>query len=430
MAHGEINHIEFPADDPERAKRFYEAVAGWEFSTDRGHAGLLGLPHRARATAAPSASAACRPARSLRDYIEVDSIEDALAAAERTGGTVKEPKQDIPGMGWFAVVTDPEGTEVGLFQSAPRRLTAPAPAASTHPPMRLVDSHCHLQADRFDDDVDEVIAAAREAGVERILVPGWNAWSSAARARARRARPWLDAAVGVHPHDAARVDDDELGGDRGVGARPAGRRDRRDGPRLRPGLLADPRPAREPPPQPRPRGRDRQAGDPPLPLAARGSARRRTPSSRSSAAFGGDAAAASSSTRSAARSTTPRRCSSSAPRSRSRASSSARGEEATADVVRLAPADRLLVETDSPFLSPPGAPRGRNEPEWVRITAAWVADQRTRTRGARRQLVATYDRMLRGPPASTRADRPRVPSAIRRIRADRPEADSPTGSAC
>jgi TatD DNase family protein len=43
--------------------------------------------------------------------------------------------------------------------------------------MRLVDSHCHLQADRFDDDVDTVIAAARDAGVERILVPGWNAWS-------------------------------------------------------------------------------------------------------------------------------------------------------------------------------------------------------------------------------------------------------------
>jgi predicted enzyme related to lactoylglutathione lyase len=32
MAHGEINHIEFPADDPERAMAFYKAVAGWEFS--------------------------------------------------------------------------------------------------------------------------------------------------------------------------------------------------------------------------------------------------------------------------------------------------------------------------------------------------------------------------------------------------------------
>ena len=31
MAKGEITHVEFPADDVERAKRFYEAVAGWEF---------------------------------------------------------------------------------------------------------------------------------------------------------------------------------------------------------------------------------------------------------------------------------------------------------------------------------------------------------------------------------------------------------------
>jgi TatD DNase family protein len=53
-----------------------------------------------------------------------------------------------------------------------------------------------------------------------------------------------------------------------------------------------------------------------------------------------------------------------------------RGEEASADVARLVPVDRLLVETDSPFLSPPGAPRARNEPEWVAVTARWLADQR------------------------------------------------------
>ncbi len=52
------------------------------------------------------------------------------------------------------------------------------------------------------------------------------------------------------------------------------------------------------------------------------------------------------------------------------------GEEASADVARLAPPDRILVETDSPFLSPPGAPRRRNEPEWVAVTARWVAEQR------------------------------------------------------
>ncbi len=52
------------------------------------------------------------------------------------------------------------------------------------------------------------------------------------------------------------------------------------------------------------------------------------------------------------------------------------GEEPTADVARLVPVDRLLVETDSPYLSPPGAPRRRNEPRWVEVTARWVAEQR------------------------------------------------------
>jgi TatD DNase family protein len=71
------------------------------------------------------------------------------------------------------------------------------------------------------------------------------------------------------------------------------------------------------------------------------------------------------------------------------------GEEPTVQVAALVPPDRLLVETDSPFLSAPGAPRGRNEPEWVRITATWIGEQRAiddATLGD--QLVAAYDRTV------------------------------------
>jgi TatD DNase family protein len=53
-----------------------------------------------------------------------------------------------------------------------------------------------------------------------------------------------------------------------------------------------------------------------------------------------------------------------------------RGEEASAEAVALVPAERLLVETDAPFLSPPGAPRSRNAPEFVAITARWAAGRR------------------------------------------------------
>ena len=69
------------------------------------------------------------------------------------------------------------------------------------------------------------------------------------------------------------------------------------------------------------------------------------------------------------------------------------GEEASAEAAAIVPADRVLIETDSPFLAPPGAPRSRNEPEWVRVTGAWLAERRATTPDALgSDLVAAYDR--------------------------------------
>jgi TatD DNase family protein len=69
------------------------------------------------------------------------------------------------------------------------------------------------------------------------------------------------------------------------------------------------------------------------------------------------------------------------------------GEEASAVVAAAAPSDRVLVETDSPFLAPPGAPRSRNEPEWVHVTAGWLAErQGVSSDDLGPNLVANYDR--------------------------------------
>ena len=69
------------------------------------------------------------------------------------------------------------------------------------------------------------------------------------------------------------------------------------------------------------------------------------------------------------------------------------GEEASAAVAEHAPRERVLAETDSPFLAPPGAPRSRNTPEWVRITAAWLAErQRTTGDELGGTLVQNYER--------------------------------------
>ncbi|HEX2221412.1 MAG TPA: TatD family hydrolase [Candidatus Limnocylindria bacterium] len=72
----------------------------------------------------------------------------------------------------------------------------------------IVDSHAHLQHGAFDADRDAVIERAREAGIVRILVPGWDVPSSeAALELAARHDGLVDAAVGVHPHHAADLDE-------------------------------------------------------------------------------------------------------------------------------------------------------------------------------------------------------------------------------
>lgn len=68
----------------------------------------------------------------------------------------------------------------------------------------LVDSHCHLQDPAFDSDRDAVLQRAADAGLERILVPGYDLASSrAAVALAESHAGLVQAAVGIHPHYAA-----------------------------------------------------------------------------------------------------------------------------------------------------------------------------------------------------------------------------------
>jgi len=66
----------------------------------------------------------------------------------------------------------------------------------------LTDTHCHLNIDKFDADRVEVIRRAESAGLVRILIPGLTVASSQAAAKLAATHPMLYAAVGVHPNDA------------------------------------------------------------------------------------------------------------------------------------------------------------------------------------------------------------------------------------
>jgi len=272
--------------------------------------------------------------------------------------------------------------------------------------VRLIDSHCHIQADRFDGDADLVLGSARLAGVERILVPGWNRASSERALALAERYPWLDAAVGVHPHDAAKVPDadwpwfiEQAWDPRVVAIGETGLDfDRVFSPpddqlaNLRRNLslaLATGKPAIL---HCRSADGDRDAQDALLhELREAGFGDRAT-----TRAFDGRPPAIVHSY--------------SGPLDYAEAMIELGlaisfsglvfrpGEEASADVARRVPIERLLVETDSPFLSPPGAPRRRNEPEWVAITAGWLATQRgDDPEELGEVLVAAYDATLPRP---------------------------------
>jgi TatD DNase family protein len=73
--------------------------------------------------------------------------------------------------------------------------------------VRLVDSHCHLDDRQFDEDRDATIARARAAGVEIMLAIGTGDGPPDLEAAIRLAdnHESIHATVGVHPHDAAKA---------------------------------------------------------------------------------------------------------------------------------------------------------------------------------------------------------------------------------
>jgi TatD DNase family protein len=73
--------------------------------------------------------------------------------------------------------------------------------------VRLVDSHCHLDDEQFESDREVVIQRARDAGVERMLAIGTGSGPPDLEPAIRLAEKYsfIYATVGVHPHDASKA---------------------------------------------------------------------------------------------------------------------------------------------------------------------------------------------------------------------------------
>ena len=73
-----------------------------------------------------------------------------------------------------------------------------------------IDSHCHITADRFDADREDAIARAFEGGVETMISigSGYGTRGNALAVHLAQSDPRIFAAVGVHPHEASQLDDE------------------------------------------------------------------------------------------------------------------------------------------------------------------------------------------------------------------------------
>jgi uncharacterized protein len=110
-----VVHVEFTAQDMDRAQKFWEEVGGWSIRDS----GMPGIDYRMFQEG--DQGGAVFPA-SMADgmkgpviYYGSDDIDADLAKVRELGGEA-EDKQPIPGVGWYARCQDTEGNPFSFFQ--------------------------------------------------------------------------------------------------------------------------------------------------------------------------------------------------------------------------------------------------------------------------------------------------------------------------
>jgi uncharacterized protein len=123
-----IVHFEIPADDIAKLKKFYGDLFGWKIEKFPGpteyymlqtvpvddemvpvRAGVNGGLFRKKDAQNPQDAM-------VTNYFWVESVDEYCKKVEALGGKIAVPKMEIPGLGWWALVLDPEGNHFGLLE--------------------------------------------------------------------------------------------------------------------------------------------------------------------------------------------------------------------------------------------------------------------------------------------------------------------------
>jgi len=109
--------FEIPADNPDRASKFYNQLFGWKIekfpnvpdywhidtggSDDTPDGGLMTRKH---------------PMQPITNYVAVPSVDEWSAKLQKLGGTICKGKTAVPQMGYFVICRDTENNEFALWE--------------------------------------------------------------------------------------------------------------------------------------------------------------------------------------------------------------------------------------------------------------------------------------------------------------------------
>jgi uncharacterized protein len=130
MNRNPVVHFELYADEPERLAKFYGSLFDWKIEKTDAAAGVdyrmvrtVDTDDQGRptgSTAGINGGIAKRPpgfTGQVVNYVGVDSLDGALERAQKLGAKVSRGRSAVPSMGWFAILSDPEGNPFALWQN-------------------------------------------------------------------------------------------------------------------------------------------------------------------------------------------------------------------------------------------------------------------------------------------------------------------------
>jgi predicted enzyme related to lactoylglutathione lyase len=125
---GLVTHFEIYGEAPEALAQFYASMFGWQIEKAPGvdywriQTGANGNGFGGGLTYRPADGP-----NSWLPYVSVASVDEILAEAQRMGARIVRPKAAVPRTGWYAVLADPQGNCIGIWQADSTAFPLPEP---------------------------------------------------------------------------------------------------------------------------------------------------------------------------------------------------------------------------------------------------------------------------------------------------------------